>query len=408
LDESLASSLTVVSGLIWMKYWHGLKHAQNTLIPVIILLLRPEAPGKEGTRNMGLYRRGEIYWFTMQGQGKRIQVSTGTPSKRLAESIYAKAKTQYIEGKWFETLEAKRRTFDQMMSKYMAEHSRMHKAESSYRKDLSMLTHLNHTFSGLTLNRITPTLITDYKTGRFSEGASPASIRNELRMLGHAFNIALKQWEWVKENPVSKVSFKELKAGSVDRWLTGDEERELMKAVKGKLDGQLEDIIIVALHTGMSQEEILKLRRSDIDLKRKTLTTVRKKTRTPRTLPLNETVTALFHRRLKIKSITDSDYVFFNRAGNMFDAGKLKNQFIEAVKEAGIENFRFHDLRHTFATRLVQRGIDLYTVSKLLGHKDISTTQRYAHHYPESLRSGVDVLDSAPKCYNSATVGEMQ
>lgn len=55
--------------------------------------------------------------------------------------------------------------------------------------------------------------------------------------------------------------------------------------------------------------------------------------------------------------------------------------------------FRFHDLRHTFATRLVQAGVDLYKVAKLLGHKDIRMTQRYAHHYPESLRDGVEVLD---------------
>jgi site-specific recombinase XerD len=78
----------------------------------------------------------------------------------------------------------------------------------------------------------------------------------------------------------------------------------------------------------------------------------------------------------------------------MIDAGKLKKAFISSVKEGKIENFRFHDLRHTFATRLVQQGVDIYKVSKLLGHKDISTTQRYAHHYPESLRDGVEVLDS--------------
>jgi integrase len=57
----------------------------------------------------------------------------------------------------------------------------------------------------------------------------------------------------------------------------------------------------------------------------------------------------------------------------------------------GILHVRFHDLRHTFATRLVQSGVDLYKVSKLLGHRDIKTTQRYAHHYPESLRDGVEV-----------------
>ncbi len=62
-------------------------------------------------------------------------------------------------------------------------------------------------------------------------------------------------------------------------------------------------------------------------------------------------------------------------------------------EEAAIAHVRFHDLRHTFATRLVQSGIDLYKVSKLLGHRDIKTTQRYAHHYPESLRDGGESLN---------------
>jgi site-specific recombinase XerD len=80
----------------------------------------------------------------------------------------------------------------------------------------------------------------------------------------------------------------------------------------------------------------------------------------------------------------------------MIKADKLKKAFAKAVKESGIAHFHFHDLRHTFATRLVQAGIDLYKVSKLLGHKDISTTQRYAHHYPESLRAGVEILEQTP------------
>lgn len=77
----------------------------------------------------------------------------------------------------------------------------------------------------------------------------------------------------------------------------------------------------------------------------------------------------------------------------------MKFQFKKAVSDSKILYLRFHDKRHTIATRLVQSGVDLYKISKLLGHKDISTTQRYAHHYPESLRSGVEMLD----CYNFAT-----
>jgi integrase len=71
----------------------------------------------------------------------------------------------------------------------------------------------------------------------------------------------------------------------------------------------------------------------------------------------------------------------------------LRAAYGRALQKAGVTDFHFHDLRHTFATRLVQNGQDLYKVQKLLGHKSIVMTQRYAHHYPESLRSSVEVLD---------------
>ena len=72
---------------------------------------------------------------------------------------------------------------------------------------------------------------------------------------------------------------------------------------------------------------------------------------------------------------------------------KLVFRYIIALRKAGIENFKFHDLRHAFATRLVQRGTDIYKIAKLLGHEDIRMTQRYSHHSPESLRDGVKILE---------------
>jgi integrase len=78
----------------------------------------------------------------------------------------------------------------------------------------------------------------------------------------------------------------------------------------------------------------------------------------------------------------------------------LVREFCEARDRAGVADFRFHDLRHTFATGLVQRGIDLYKVQRLLGHKTNHMTQRYAHHSPESLREGVKILER-PSCFGT-------
>ena len=73
------------------------------------------------------------------------------------------------------------------------------------------------------------------------------------------------------------------------------------------------------------------------------------------------------------------------------------------MAKAGILDCHFHDLRHTFATRLVQSGVDLYKVQRLLGHKSPIMTQRYAHHYPESLRDGVEILDRRGRCDTKST-----
>jgi site-specific recombinase XerD len=99
----------------------------------------------------------------------------------------------------------------------------------------------------------------------------------------------------------------------------------------------------------------------------------------------------LLKTKSKVQSI--SGYVFTSQASTKIDAANLLRAYFSARKKANLEDVRFHDLRHTFATRLVQSGVDLYVVKELLGHKTIAMTMRYAHHYPESLRHGVDVLD---------------
>ena len=142
----------------------------------------------------------------------------------------------------------------------------------------------------------------------------------------------------------------------------------------------------------MRQDEIFSLKWSEVDLFRKTVTVIRSKNGEKRTIPMNRKVYELLKRKSKVRHIR-SNYVFLSEAGTKIDDRNLRRAFYKVLNKAGIKDFRFHDLRHTFATRLVQAGVDLYKVQKLLGHKDITMTQRYSHHYPESLRDGVEVLD---------------
>ncbi len=110
------------------------------------------------------------------------------------------------------------------------------------------------------------------------------------------------------------------------------------------------------------------------------------------THPVNAKTLEVLKARAKVRSLK-SDYVFFNGAGNRMDARDLLRVFYPVMRKAEVKHFRFHDLRHTFATRLVQAGVDIYTVQKLGPWKTISMVMRYAHHHPESLRAGVEILD---------------
>ena len=173
-----------------------------------------------------------------------------------------------------------------------------------------------------------------------------------------------------------------------DRWLSRGEEERLLQAARP----WLKDMILFALHTGMRMGEIRELTWEGVDLFRKTVTVFRSKNGERRTIPINNLVLDVLKRKAKMRS-SKSDYVFPSDTHTLLDDSHLRRAFRGAMKVCRIENFHFHDLRHTFATRLVQSGIDLYKVQCLLGHKSPIMTQRYAHHYPESLREGVEMLE---------------
>jgi integrase len=345
---------------------------------------------------MGLYKRKEsqYYWMTFRINGRKVYESTKTENRKLAERIYAKRVTEIAEGRWFPN-EAKRRIFEELRERYMKEHSIVYKTAKSSLRDVTSFKHLSRFFSGLTLAEITPSKISEYKSLRRTEGAKVATLARELEVLKHSLNIAVKEWEWLERNPFEKVKIERVN-NKIERWITPEEEQRLLDESLP----WLREIIIFALNTGMRQNEILSLKWSQVDLFRRTATLIETKNKEKRTIPINQTVLELLKVKSKVTSI--SGYIFTSHNGTKIDARNLLRAFYSARKKAGLEDVRFHDLRHTFATRLVQAGINLYVVKELLGHKTLTMTMRYAHHYPESLRHGVEVLDKIG--YNLVTV----
>jgi len=172
-----------------------------------------------------------------------------------------------------------------------------------------------------------------------------------------------------------------------DRWLTYEEEERLLSAPPE----WLRDVIIFALETGWDQGEIIALLWTDIDMDKRLAIVPRQKTETKRSTPLSDRAFSL----LKRLENNNSPVVFLNDMGEPINQLTLKWRFRVLCREVGIQNFRFKDLRHTFASRLAQNGVDPYTVQKLMGHKSFSTTARYAHHFIESLRKGIKTMEKA-------------
>ena len=332
-------------------------------------------------------RKGSDIWrINIRHDGKKIQKSLKTSNKKLAKTIEAKLLAEIVEGTYYEKLIGRNKTFRDLMDKFLKVHAPKVSGnmQRSYRTSLN---HLDSFFGKSNLLSITPRNISRYKMLRNDESAASATINRELAMLSKAFNMAVKEWEWLKDNPVAKVP-REKEDNERDRWLTVGEEVSLLE----NCPEWLGDIILFNLHTGLRQDELLSLTWDRVDVFRKTILIKDTKNGKPRTVPLNKTALGILESKASVISIR-SRIVFHSMCGTKIDKHNLRRAFVIAMERAGIEDFTYHGLRHTFATRLAQSGVDLYKISKLLGHKDIKTAQRYAHHCPESLRDGVEVLE---------------
>jgi integrase len=334
---------------------------------------------------MGLYKRGQVWWFRLLVNGKQVRKSTKTNDKKIAQRIYAKVKGQVAEDKWFDRLPGEEKTFREMMDRYQKEYVSL---KSHPKKYESLIRNLLSFFGSYRTKAITPNLVNQYKVSR-----PPVSANRELSVLKTVFNIAIREWQWVRENPVNKVGFWKEPPGRV-RYLTDEEFGQLL----GACPDYLKPIVVVARHTGLRKENILSLTWSQVDLFRKLIIIDHTKNNERLSIPLNETLMRLFRQLSKVRYI-NSSYVFCKSDGSRYH--NSLNGFKKAVDKAGLSDFRFHDLRHCFASALVQKGVGLYQVQRLLGHKSNAMSQRYAHLSTEHLREAISKLDNDTKLAQS-------
>ena len=336
---------------------------------------------------MKLFKRGSKWNVRFRVNGKDFWRATGTTNRKLAEQRKAQLILEIAQGRFGLMDEGKKKTFKDMVEKYMTEEA-IKKAPKSKLRDEVSLKHLLPKFGNKYLAQITPSYISGYVSQRRSEKASASSINKELAFSKHAYNLAIRRWEWVSDNPFTRISMEKLPQQRI-RYLTREEFDRLYQAANDRL----KPIILFAVNTGVRQDNILSLKWDSIDLHRGVFTLPHTKNGERLGLPMNKTVKELLTELNKVRHI-NGDYVFSSKVGTKLDASKVDKWFRQALKTAGITDFRFHDLRHTFASWLSQGDVNIYKVQRLLGHRTIAMTMRYAHLSPQNLQDSVAVLDN--------------
>lgn len=326
---------------------------------------------------MGIYKvkgkKGEIWYIDLYVDGRRIRKAVG--SKKDAENALVATKADILRGE-FKFKSKIRKKFEDFSKEYL-EYAKVNK--KSWTRDEIILEHLKGHFKGKILSKISAKDIEEYKQKRL-EKVKPPTVNRELAILKNMFFLAMK-WKYADENPVKQVKFFQERQLAI-RTLKKDEAKRLIEAA----GDHLKPIIKTALGTGMRRGELLKLKWNDIDFDNHFIYLKETKTGVIRKVPMSQMVERTL-RDIKRKC----EFVFQSPRTKKRQK-HIRTAWYNACERAGIQDLRFHDLRHTAATWMVAAGIDLVTVKDILGHANIKTTMRYAHPTPENKRKAVDAL----------------
>ena len=216
----------------------------------------------------------------------------------------------------------------------------------------------------------------DKQTGtKRSVPISASRVNRYIATLSHVCTVATNEWEWLEDNPFRKIKKLPEPRGRI-RFLDEEERTALLEACKNAPYPHTYLIVVLAISTGMRKSEILNIRWRDIDLERGQIVLHETKNKERRVVPLTGHALSLVCEHKKIRRI-DTDMLFPSQRGDK--AYEIKRSWEGALKEAGIKDFRFHDLRHTAASYLAMNSASLAEIAEILGHKTLAMVKRYAH-----------------------------
>jgi integrase len=339
---------------------------------------------------MGIIKKGKdyfiqysVYELNKEGERERKQKQEKIgPSRALAEAALSKRVVERAENKIFDKKPVKKILLKEFMSQYL-EYSKSHKKPSMYERDCRSSLHLLKYFSGCYLDGITPKKAEDYKSER-RKSVKGSTINRELALLRSVLNKAV-EWGDIETSPIKKMKMFREPPGRV-RYLS----RQEIPALLRECSCRIKPIVCVALYTGMRKGEILALKWKNIDFEQGIIHVEEVEFDGEVDSPKSGE-----RRDVPICDIVKKSLEALPRTGErIFEGVKdFREAFNNACKRAGIEDFHFHDLRHTFASHLVMQGTSIMIVKELLGHKTLEMTLRYAHLAPDVRRKAIMDLE---------------
>lgn len=283
------------------------------------------------------------------------------------------------EGRHFKTTEAKRRTLGELIERYIKE-----VLPTKPKNSKNTLLHLHwwkEELGQYCLADISPAIIAE-KRDKLASGItkrntkrSPSTVVRYMAALSHAFTTAVKEWGWIDDSPMRRVTKPKEPRGRV-RFLSDEERVRLLEECKKSDSQYLYTAVVLALSTGGRRMEILGLSWKDIDLNRGIITLHETKNGERRALSLTGHALDLMKQLSKIR-YGHCNLVFPSKS--LKAPVDLRTPFENALKRAEITDFRWHDLRHCCASYLVMNGASLAEIAEILGHKTLQMVKRYAH-----------------------------
>ena len=320
------------------------------------------------------------WWIRYADQHGHLRREKVGP-KGLALDLYRKRKTEVREGRYFPPTKKRTVLFDEIGKDFLV-YSKANKKSAT--NDEARMERLLATFGGKPVADV-GTQDVERLRAELRKDLSPATVNRHLALLKTTFNRAMKaEPPKADRNPVRGVKL--LKENNIRVRVLTDVEEERLLAV---LPNYLKPLVIVALHTGIRKGELANLEWKDLNFNTRTVTVRDSKSGEGRRVSMNRVVVDALHQIRRERKVLGGPVFQAPEGGLLHNLGRV---WAKAVEKSGVTDFRFHDLRHTAASRMVMAGVDLYTVKEILGHKTLTMTQRYSHLSPEHQRQAVERL----------------